>query len=343
MKYQEILDKLRSCHIKNNKDEIDIVYYLQVYINLECVIEQLLNIYYYNRHLNFRVIIWINKNKSDYSGDSGKGLTKEDLENLNLPEWIVVYKRGFLHKIGVDFIRSGFIRTYNEYIKNLNFRYITNISQNVLFIREVDLSLIKELKKQDVEFNSFQNNQKFNYNFPNTKKYLADNNIRIVSTISWGDLFTKKNMDKIVNFFNKSPFNKGKVLDECISLARPYENFLLKTLEYHVCDTYITTNILKKYLSNSVFAYPLKEDIEKDIIEDVYIKYPKLYFDNMDIRGKNESMNPKYNIKYKNITKKDYDEVCGGETLVFSVMRIRIKLHDKVRTFIRDRMDLKKL
>ena len=192
MKYQEILDKLRSCHIKNNKDEIDIVYYLQVYINLECVIEQLLNIYYYNRHLNFRVIIWINKNKSDYSGDSGKGLTKEDLENLNLPEWIVVYKRGFLHKIGVDFIRSGFIRTYNEYIKNLNFKYITTISQNVLFIREVDLSLILERNKKDVEFNNFQNNQKFNYNFPNTKKYLADNNIRIVSTISWGDLFTKK-------------------------------------------------------------------------------------------------------------------------------------------------------
>ena len=33
MNYQEILNKLRKCEIKNNNDQIDIVYYLQIFEN----------------------------------------------------------------------------------------------------------------------------------------------------------------------------------------------------------------------------------------------------------------------------------------------------------------------
>ena len=92
MNFDQNLNKLKNYFIKNQKDEIDIIYYLQIFVNLESVIDQLINIYYFNSHLNFRVVIWINKINDNYTNESGELIKIEDLKNLNLPSWIIVFK-----------------------------------------------------------------------------------------------------------------------------------------------------------------------------------------------------------------------------------------------------------
>lgn len=343
MNYQEILEKLRNCHIKNNKDEIDIIYYLQIYVNIECVIDQLLNIYYYNKHLNFRVVIWINKNDCSLTGDTGKTFSKECLEKLNLPDWVVIYKMGYLVRLGVDFIRSGFMRTYKEYIKNLNFKYISRINQNLLFINKVELSLIKEVNKNDIKFGSFHNKKNLhwvgNNSSPIMVNFFNKNKIKIINTSSCGNVFTKKNIDKIIDYIDNNIFNNNIILKEFITKSIALETFLLKTIEYHICNTYVTTNITKRYLPHTIFTYPIIDDLKKDI-EKKYEEEATLYFDNLDKRGENPSIKAFKDVKRKNLTEKDINKICGGETLNFSFTRVRLNLNDKVRKFIRNNIFL---
>ena len=105
--YKKALENLQNTSLEKFDNKIDIVYVLFFYKNIECLVDQLLNIYFTNNHYNFRIYIIINRN-------SPQPVSLEELEKLELPKYIILGKRSFIFTWGSDFWDVFIIKNYRS-------------------------------------------------------------------------------------------------------------------------------------------------------------------------------------------------------------------------------------
>lgn len=302
----DVLKKLQNTTLSNFEKKIDIVYTLQFYKNITSLVDQLLNIYNTNKHYNFRVVIIINKNCKN-------PVSKKQLEDLKLPNYVIIGRRTFIHGWGSDLLCTSFSKNYYQYVQKLDFKYIIPLAQGTYFVKKMDLSVVKEVDKDSFKLYKYETSyhNKFLSKSSNLKKFCEKNNFKIIYRPFWGSVYTKDNIEKILNFLNNSEITNNLKIKNELNKICVWPQYLLKSIENYCCEKTININITKKYFNYKigVGTYPSLNECKKDLKTD--------YEEETIYKGK----------------------VIAVRSYIFSIHRIKMSINDPVKKYIRDNLN----
>ena len=224
--YENLINKVTKLLNKNDKDTFDIVYSFTFHESPICMLDSILNIITFN-HLN-KIIIICSINDS----------MNEQMKNVKLPPNIIIHPKIRSSHMGMLWNTNLFDAHMNnlEYIKmkGFNFDYFCTLASNEMFIKNVDINVIKnKLKLEPKEFvpakpskildklNSWVHYKSFMNNY-NLCSFFLVNGFEPFAQQHEGAILPKNVMDNILKLYQKDNFNNRVINTQDVLLEEVF-------------------------------------------------------------------------------------------------------------------------
>ena len=257
--FENSINKISNLINKNNKNIIDIVYSITFHESPICMLDNILNIITFN-HSN-KIIIICSVNESMYN----------QIKTLKFPSNIIIHPKIRLNSSSMLWNTNLFDAhmTNLEYIKNKNleFNYFCTLASNEMFIKNVDINIIKNniiltpkqfTKTEPVKIlnklNSWVHYKAFMNNF-NLCSFFLTNGFEPSAQQHEGTIIPKNIMYNILELYHKDDFNCKVINTQDVLLEEVFiSTYLQNNYEY---NGYVLTH--RNFDNYSIS----KEDIEK--------------------------------------------------------------------------------
>lgn len=252
-----------SAIIKNFPDidltqKIDIAYSITVHESIECVIDLIYNICYFNKEN--KIIIILHPNNLIY----------EQLKPIHLPNFVMINNKPSIKSRCTYSIMKAHIENFNS-IKHCNFEIFCLIASNCMFVKQVSMDKIKTIVKPITQYNQqYEHVGITNTNmddFTKNDKILEifkTHNIAIKKCFHEGSVFRYDVFEQIVQFIETTNIEANIEHDfvaEEILLAS-VENFITNTNAKRIC-TFTNGHLPKTKDINNIIADPNAFSIKK--------------------------------------------------------------------------------
>jgi len=237
--FENAINKVSNLINKNNnKDIIDIIYSITFHENPICMLDNILNIITFN-HSN-KIVIICSVNESMI----------HQIKTLKFPSNIIIHPKIRLNTMGMLWNTNLFDAhmTNLEYIKNKNleFNYFCTLASNEMFIKNVDINIIKNniiltpkqfTKTEPVKIlnklNSWVHYKAFMNNF-NLCSFFLTNGFEPSAQQHEGTIIPKNIMYNILELYHKDDFNCKVINTQDVLLEEVFiSTYLQNNYEYN--------------------------------------------------------------------------------------------------------------
>lgn len=284
--YETALNKIAATTTKNiDNNRYDILYSITFHEQAICMLDQLMNILTFN-HLNkIAIICSINEN------------IQKELKGIKLPGNIVIHPHIRSMHARMLWNTNLFAAHMNNFdlLKHIKFDYFCTLASNEMFIKNIDLSVIKNnivlKKKEFIPYDSLKILDKLN-SWVHYKPFMSNyymcsffikNNLEPFSLQHEGLILPKSILYEVLKLYKKDNFNNKTIntqdlLLEEVFIATYLHNhyeFNDYVMTYRDFDSYSVS--IKEIAETNLYAVKrVPRDINNDIrchIRNIYIKY----------------------------------------------------------------------
>lgn len=242
----------------NLNEKIDIVYSVTVHESIECVIDLIYNICYFNKQN--KIIIILHPNDLIY----------EKIKLISMPNFVMVNNKPSIKSRCTYSIMKAHIENFN-YIKHYDFEIFCLIASNCMFVKHVCMDKIRNIVKPIAQYNQqYKHVDITNSNidiFMKNDKILdvfKTHNIAIKKYFHEGSVFRYDVFEQIIQFIETANIEaniKYEFVAEEILLAS-VENFITNTNAKRIC-TFVNGHLPKTKDINNIIADPYAFVIKK--------------------------------------------------------------------------------
>jgi hypothetical protein len=227
-------------------DEYEVIYSLTCHESPDCVVDLLKNIRYYNRTVNYAVVIKMNNAMYDHFERSRE---LDQFDNIIVNDFV------FTSKAHTYDLAEAQISNFNK-VKSKSFKYFCQIASNCLFKKELtSYHLDNEIKETLPEKipNEHLNNWNINQKLSSLFKEMS---IELYNYQHEGALYEKEQFEKIANFCEK--FDLKNKVEHNIA----FEEVIFTSLDSYF-HKYVRPRICKVFWDMPAYT-PTIEQIEQE-------------------------------------------------------------------------------
>lgn len=209
----------------SNYEPFDIVYSVLVHEKLDCVLDFIYNICYFNK--SNKILIVIHPNEEIFF----------QIKNIQLPNFIIINPKPYNKNKYTYSLLKGYIDNFNL-ISHINFNVYCIIASNCMFVKNVDMKIINEIAN-DID----------NYNQHFTLEYLKINHKDFLKNDELIEFFKKLNIDIKIEFHEGAVYTK-KLFQNIIDFIE--SNNLIPMIKFDFVAEEILLATIENYLTNKI-------------------------------------------------------------------------------------------
>lgn len=227
----ELIDKINQFENIDLSGPIDIVYSTLTHEKLDCVLDLIYNISYFNKSNKFLIVI--HPNVEIY----------EQIKNIKLPNFVIINSNPYNKNKYTYSLLKGYIDNFNL-ISHLNFNIYCIIASNCMLVKNVNMEIINNIANNIDTYNQNFTLDYLKFTHVDFLKndelinFFKINNMNIKIEFHEGAVYTKKLFEDIINFIvsnNIVQMIKFDFVAEEILLST-IENFLTNKIRIRTCQ-----------------------------------------------------------------------------------------------------------